>query len=439
MRRICLLLPMVLFALVVALSPVSAQPKQVAKTVKAVRFGKLWDAQGKLWTSAIVIVEGDRIKTVTSDRAAIPSGAEVIDLSPYTGLPGLIDVHTHMTMYTDETPGEPMLKQLTSNAPAVEVFVARKGAMRTLGAGVTTVRDLGADQYMDIAMRDLINRGEMIGPRMFVCGYGLYVTNTPYKSGINPPAGGIADGVPEVLKAVRQQIAAGADVVKMYGSTGTDDDVTGFETYTYEEMKAAVGMAHQSGKKIAIHSYGPDGARDAVRAGTDSLEHATDLDDATIQEMLKRGTFYVPTIDHNRYYIENGDKIGYAVGYQEKLQAFIIRNLETAQKAFKAGVKFAMGSDAIYTMFGQNTRELGWFVKAGMTPEQALRTATTNAAELLGKEKELGAVAPGYYADLVAVEGDPLADIDVVVSKVRWVMKGGAVVVDKLPAPAGVR
>jgi len=284
---------------------------------------------------------------------------------------------------------------------------------------------------MDIAMRDLINRGEMIGPRMFVCGYGLYVTNTPYKSGINPPAGGIADGVPEVLKAVRQQIAAGADVVKMYGSTGTDDDVTGFETYTYEEMKAAVEMAHQFGKKIAIHSYGPDGARDAVRAGTDSLEHATDMDDATIQEMVKRGTFYVPTIDHNRYYIENGDKIGYAAGYQEKLQAFIPRNLETAQKAFKAGVKFAMGSDAIYTMFGQNTRELGWFVKAGMTPEQALRTATTNAAELLGKEKELGAVAPGYFADLVAVQGDPLADIDVVLKNVKWVMKGGSVVMDR--------
>ncbi len=377
-----------------------------------------------------MIVERDRIRGVTTDASTIPVGAEVIDLSKYTGLPGLIDVHTHMTMYTDETPGEPMLKQLTSNAPAVELFVARKGAMRTLGAGVTTVRDLGADQYLDIAMRDLINRGEMIGPRMFVCGYGLYVTNTPYKSGINPPAGGIADGVPEVLKAVRQQIAAGADVVKMYGSTGTDDDVTGFETYTYEEMKAAVEMAHQFGKKIAIHSYGPDGAREAVRAGTDSLEHATDMDDATIQEMVKRGTFYVPTIDHNRYYIENGDKIGYAAGYKEKLQAFIPRNLETAQKAFKAGVKFAMGSDAIYTMFGQNTRELGWFVKAGMTPEQALRTATTNAAELLGKEKELGAVAPGYFADLVAVQGDPLADIDVVLKNVKWVMKGGSVVMD---------
>jgi len=407
-----------------------AQEKPSATPVKAVRFGRLWDAKGKLWTNATVIVERDRIRGVTTDASTIPVGAEVIDLSKYTGLPGLIDVHTHMTMYTDETPGEPMLKQLTSNAPAVELFVARKGAMRTLGAGVTTVRDLGADQYLDIAMRDLINRGEMIGPRMFVCGYGLYVTNTPYKSGINPPAGGIADGVPEVLKAVRQQIAAGADVVKMYGSTGTDDDVTGFETYTYEEMKAAVEMAHQFGKKIAIHSYGPDGARDAVRAGTDSLEHATDMDDATIQEMVKRGTFYVPTIDHNRYYIENGDKIGYAAGYKEKLQAFIPRNLETAQKAFKAGVKFAMGSDAIYTMFGQNTRELGWFVKAGMTPEQALRTATTNAAELLGKEKELGAVAPGYFADLVAVQGDPLADIDVVLKNVKWVMKGGSVVMD---------
>jgi imidazolonepropionase-like amidohydrolase len=410
---------------------ICAQEKPKAKPVKAVRFGKLWDGEGKLWTNAIVLVEGDRIRAVTTDTSAIPAGAEVIDLSKYTGLPGLIDVHTHMTFYTDETPGEPMLKQLTNNPPAVEVFLARKGAMRTLEAGVTTVRDLGADQYMDIAMRDLINRGEMIGPRMFVCGYGLSTTYTPYKPGLNPPAGGIADGVPEVLNVVRQQIAAGADVVKMYASTGTDDDVTGFQTYTLEEIKAAVDMAHQFGKKIAIHSYGPDGARDAVRAGTDSLEHAPDLDDATIQGMAKRGTFYVPTIDHNRYYIDNGDKIGYAPGYKEKLQAFIPRNLESARKAFKAGVKFAMGSDAVYTMFGQNTRELGWFVKAGMTPEQALRTATTNAAELLGKEKDLGAVAPGYFADLVAVEGDPLADISVVLNHVKWVMKGGAVVVDK--------
>jgi imidazolonepropionase-like amidohydrolase len=432
MKRVRQFLPLVL--LVFAVSTAHTQEKPIAKAIKAVRFGKLWDGKGKLWTNAIVIVEGDRIKAVTNDAAAIPSGTEVIDLSKYTGLPGLIDVHTHMTMYTDETPGEPILKQLTVNPPAVEVFLARKGALRTLEAGVTTVRDLGADQYMDIAMRDLINHGEMIGPRMFVCGYGLYITNTPYKPGLNPPAGGIADGVPEVLKVVRQQIAAGADVIKMYASTGTDDDVTGFQTYKYEEIKAAVDAAHQFGKKIAIHSYGPDGARDAVRAGTDSLEHATGMDDATIQEMAKRGTFYVPTIDHNRYYLDNWQKIGYANGFQEKTKAFMERNLETARKAHKAGVKFAMGSDAIYTMFGENTRELGWFVKAGMTPEQALRTATTNAADLLGKEKELGAVAPGYFADMIVVEGDPLADINVAINNVRWVMKAGAVVVDKTKA-----
>src|SRR3984893_6924599 len=265
-----------------------AQEKPAAKNTKAVRFGRLWDAKGKVWTNAIVVVDGGKIRAVTTDASAIPTGAEIIDLSKYTGLPGLIDAHTHMTFYTDETPGVPLLKQMINPVPAVDVFLARKGAMRTLEAGVSTVRDLGADQYMDITMRDLINRGEMTGPRMFVCGYGLYIPATPFRKEGTPPAGGIADGVPEVVRAVRQQIAAGADVIKMYGSTGTDDDVTGFETYTFEEMKAAVDTAHQFGKKIAIHSYGPDGARDAVRAGADSVEHATDMDDATIREMAKR-------------------------------------------------------------------------------------------------------------------------------------------------------
>lgn len=403
------------------------------KSMKAVKFGKLWDGKGKVWTNAIVIVDGERVREVTTDAKRIPAGAEVVDLTKYYGLPGLIDVHTHMTLYTDETPGVPMLKQVASNSAAVEVFMAQKGAMRTLEAGVTTVRDLGSDQYMDIAMRDLINRGEMVGPRMFVCGYGLSVTSTAYKGtnsapGANP-AGGIADGVPEVLRVVRQQVAAGADVIKMFASTGTDDDTSGWQTYSYDEIKAAVDAAHQFGKKIAIHSYGPDGARDAVRAGTDSLEHATDMDAATIAEMAKRGTYYVPTIDHNRYYVENGSKIGYVPGFEPRSQAFIARNLETAREAHKAGVKFAMGSDAVYSMFGQNTRELGWFVKAGMTPEEALKAATVNGAELLGKSGELGAVGPGYFADLVAVEGDPTADIGVAVEKVKWVMKSGAVVV----------
>src|SRR5262249_49073573 len=185
------------------------------------------------------------------------------------------------------------------------------------------------------------------------------------------------------------------------------------------------------GRPVAIHSYGPSGVRDAVRAGADSIEHGIDLDDETIADMVKRGTVWVPTIDHNRYYVDARDEFGFAPDTIPPLQAYIDKNLESTKKAVKAGVKLGMGSDAVYTMFGQNTRELAWFVRAGMTPAQALATATTIPAALLGHGKDLGAIAPGYFADLVAVDGDPLADVDVVINKVRWVMKGGAVVVDQ--------
>jgi imidazolonepropionase-like amidohydrolase len=271
----------------------------------------------------------------------------------------------------------------------------------------------------------------MTGPRMFVAGYGLHVTGTPYQPGNSQPSPGEADGVAEVQRVARQQLAAGADWIKMYGSTGSDQDVTGFQTYTFEEMKAAADVAHQAGKRIAIHSYGPDGARDAVRAGADSVEHATDMDDATIKEMARRGTFYVPTVDHNRYYIAHKDEFGYGPEVVGRLNDYINRNFETLRRAVKANVKIAMGSDAVFTGFGENTRELEWFVKAGMTPAQALAAATTNGAALLGMEKDLGALAPGYYADIVAVEGDPLMDIGAVVNGVRWVMKGGKTVVDR--------
>ncbi|HWO00063.1 MAG TPA: amidohydrolase family protein, partial [Blastocatellia bacterium] len=235
-----------------------------------------------------------------------------------------------------------------------------------------------------------------------------------------------------VQRVAREQIGAGVDWIKMYGSTGSDQDVTGFQTFSYEEMKAAADVAHQLGKRIAIHSYGPDGARDAVRAGADSVEHATDMDDATIAEMARRGTIYVPTVDHNRYYVSHKDEFGYDQAVVDRLNNYIERNFETLKRSIRAGVRIAMGSDAVFTGFGENTRELEWFVKAGMTPAQALATATTNGAMLLGMEKSLGAVAVGYYADIVAVEGDPLVDIGAVVRGVRWVMKGGKVVVDNV-------
>jgi imidazolonepropionase-like amidohydrolase len=237
-----------------------------------------------------------------------------------------------------------------------------------------------------------------------------------------------------VIRGVRQVIASGADWVKMQGSTGGFDDLTQFQTFTFEEMKAAVDVAHALGKKIAIHSYGPAGARDAVRAGADSLEHATDIDDATIAEMVKRNTYYAPTIDHNQYYLENADNVyRFPPGTKERLRDYIQRNVETARKAFRAGVRIVMGSDAVYNGWGLNTRELDWFVKIGMTPERALKTATTEPAAMLGMEQSLGAVAPGFFADIVAVEGDPLADITAISKRenVRWVMKAGRVVVDK--------
>ena len=393
----------------------------------AVRFAKLWDGS-KVIDRPLVLIENDRIQSVTAGNPPAPAGAIVIDWSNYYGLPGLIDVHTHMTYYWDRAPGtRPFGERLM---PAETVYLAQENARKTLEAGVTTIRDLGSQDYDDIAMRNLINRGAMVGPRMFVCGYGLSVPWRSSRPGSPPEMSpGSAENPDEVMKAVRAQIAAGADVIKMFGSEGGFDDVDTQQTFTYEEMKAAVEVAHTMGKKIAIHSYGPEGARDAVRAGTDSLEHAVDIDDATLAEMVKRGIYYVPTIDHNRYYIDAAKEYQFKAGYEEHLRAYIARNVRTAERAHKAGVKFAMGSDAVFTMFGQNTRELGWFVKIGMSPEEALKAATVNGADLLGKTQDLGRLSPGHYADLVAVEGDPLSDIQVAIDKVRAVMKGGAVVV----------
>lgn len=399
--------------------------------VTALRFGRLIDGRGGVIRDAVVVIEGERISKVGAGDASVPPNAAVIDLRRYTAIPGLIDAHTHMTFYWDKTPGTHPWAQLSTLGSAVTVFLAQENARKALETGVTTVRDLGSWDSNDLAMRELINRGAMPGPRMFVAGNGLHITNYLPRPGVIEPDPGRADGIAEVQRVARQQLAAGADWIKMYGSTGSAQDVTGHQTFTYEEMKAAADVAHQAGKRIAVHSYGPDGARAAVRAGADSVEHATDMDDATIKEMASRSTFYVPTVDHNRYYVSHKDEFGYDQAVVDRLNDYVGRNLETLRRAIRAQVKVAMGSDAVFTGFGENTRELEWFVKAGMTPAQALAAATTNGAALLGMEKNLGAIAPGYFADIVAVEGDPLTDIGAVVRGVRWVMKGGRVVVDK--------
>lgn len=278
-------------------------------------FAAVWDGD-KVWRDACIVVEGDRIQSVG------PCTGPSTDLTKYTAIPGLIDVHTHMTYLWDS----PVTR---SARAAATVFLAQDNARKTLEAGVTTVRDLGSSGYADIAMRDLIAAGKMVGPRMYVAGYGLQNTRG---TNVTPNT---AHGPVEVDRVARAQVTAGADWVKMYASTGSGQDVTGTQTYSYEEIKAAVDAAHAVGKRIAIHSYGPEGARDVVRAGADSLEHAADMDDETIAEMVRRKIVYVPTIDHNRYYADNYQLLRYPPEAVAGLNDFIQRNLETRAQSLR--------------------------------------------------------------------------------------------------------
>jgi imidazolonepropionase-like amidohydrolase len=406
---------------ILALAFLAVVSASATAATKAIKFGRLWDGHGVI-ANAVVVVENDKIQNVAAN-GRIPAGAEIIDLSRYTGIPGLIDSHTHMTFYWDPKSGTNPLRQPPRHV-AIRVFLAQANARKTLEAGVTTVRDLTGFDGADLAMRDLINMGDMVGPRMFVSGAGLrdFAIRRP----------GVTDSVAEAARLTKAIIESGADWVKVYGSTGGADDVTGNQTISYEEMKAIVDTAHAMGRKVAIHSYGPAGARDAVRAGADTLEHATDMDDATIAELVRKKIWYIPTINHNQHYVDRADDVyKFSAEAKQNLRNYIQRNVETAKKAYQAGARLLVGSDAVYTAFGLNMQELGWFVKLGMPNEQALQSATIGPAEMLGLEKSIGAVAPGYFADIAAVEGDPLTDIQAVTQRVRWVMKAGTVVVDK--------
>ena len=403
-----------LFALTLSTALSQTTPPPVPQTsAVTLRFGHLWDGT-RLLDDVTVVVDGGKIARLDQGQRSVPKDA--IDLRAYTALPGLIDLHTHLTYYWDRKPGTRPLGQ--RRRPAVTVFLAQENAKRTLETGVTTVRDLGAAGDTDFAMRDLVAMGAMIGPRMFVAG-----------QGISAGRGGTPD--PDAMrKSAEDRIKSGSDWVKVYGSRGSFDSVDTTQTLTFDEMKAIVDAAHALGHKVAIHSYGPTGVKDAVRAGADSVEHGIDLDEETLAEMVHRGTVWVPTIDHNRYYLDAKDDFGFKPEAIAPLQDYIARNLESTRRAVKAGVKIGMGSDAVFSMFGQNTRELEWLVKAGMTPAQALASATTTAAELLDQGDRLGHLAPGFTADIVAIEGKPLENIGDVIAGVRWVMKDGIVVVE---------
>jgi imidazolonepropionase-like amidohydrolase len=405
------------------------------QSVKVIRFGRLIDGTGKILTNALVVVKGDRIESVSSAGSQTPSGAQVIDLSSYTGMPGIIDAHTHLTYWRDKNWTANPNTEIGKLLPQELIFLAQENARKCIDIGVTTARDLAASNYSDLAMRNLINRGVMVGPRMFVAGPAMSAGGpVPRYGQIYPwvvPNQGEASGVPEVIRLVRQELDAGADLIKMFGSTGGFNDVETHQTFTLEEMQAAVEAAHTMGKRIAIHSYGPEGARDAVKAGGDTLEHAINVDDATFAEMVRKKIVYVPTVYHNMWYVENYKEFGWPESDNQKILAYEHASEETTRRAIKAGVRIAMGSDAVYELFGHNTEELTYLVKSGMTPEQAIAAATVNGAAALGMEKDLGVVTPGHYADLVAVQGDPLTDISVVVHNVRWVMKGGEVLSDK--------
>ena len=395
----------------------SATPGQPAP-VKVIRFGHVWDG-ARLIDNASVVIEGTKIVSVGS-RVAVPAGAEEIDLRRYTGIPGMIDLHTHMTYYWNGDPATKVRDPVTPRrTPAQTADLAFENARRTLDTGVTTVRDLGASGGADYMMRDAVNAGRKVGPRMFVAGQGL---SAPRTGTLTPE---------QWQQQTAARVQAGSDWIKVYGSRGSFESVDTTQTLTFEDMKAIVDAAHAAGKPVAIHSYGASGVHDAVMAGADSVEHGIEVDDATFKEMVKRGTVWVPTIDHNRYYVDAKDQYGFKPETIAPLQDYIEKNFEATKRAFKLGVKLGLGSDAVYSGFGQNTGELRWFVKAGMTPAQALATTTTTAAALLKQADTLGRIAPGFAADLVAIEGDPLKQIEDVITGVRWVMKDGTVVMDK--------
>ena len=398
----------------------------------AVRCGKLIDARaGRVLSDQVVVFDATGIITsVAADSSTtLPEGITAVDLSHATCLAGLIDVHTHLT----SDPENLGYKGLGVSVPRTTV-TGVKNARLTLLAGFTTVRNVGADGFSDVAVRDGINAGEIDGPRMLVSGPALGITgghcdDTLLAYEYHHTSEGVADGPWAVREKVRQVIKYGADLIKICASGGvlSKGDLPGAPQYTLEEMQAIAAEAHKLGRKVAAHAHGTESIKDAIRAGIDSIEHSSLIDDEGIALAKQHGTFLVFDIYNDDYILSMGEKVGMLPESIEKEKALGRLQRENFRKAFQAGAKMAFGTDAGVYPHGTNARQFAKMVEWGMQPMDAIRAATANAAELLGWADKVGEISKGHFADLIAVDGNPLSDVKTL-ENVQFVMKGGMVV-----------